>query len=55
VSPDDSKDLARVMAEVRQARREARDLYQRQQLMIDLVAGAVWIAFGLYIVQGSLR
>lgn len=55
MSSDDKEELKRVIAEVRQARREAREQDFRQQLMIDFVAAALWIAFGLYVFQGSMR
>lgn len=55
VSSDDNEELMRIIAEVRRARRESREQYLRQQLMIDFVAAALWIAFGLYVFQGSMR
>lgn len=52
---DGDDDLLRIMAEIERGRQEARDLYYRQQLMIDLVAGAFWIAFAAFVLQDALR
>jgi hypothetical protein len=49
------EDLMRIMAEIERGRQEAREQWRRQQLMIDFVAGAFWIAFGCYILQGAFR
>lgn len=52
---DGDDDLLRIMAEIERGRQEARDLYYRQQLMIDLVAGAFWISFAAFVLQDALR
>lgn len=52
---DGDDDLLRIMAEIERGRQEARELYHRQQLMIDLVAGAFWIAFTAFILQGAFK
>lgn len=42
MSPDNEAELIRVIEELRRNRREYREQYQRQQLMIDLVAFVLW-------------
>lgn len=52
---DGDDDLLRILEEIERGRQEARDLYNRQQLIIDLVAGVLWISFGVFIVLETLR
>jgi hypothetical protein len=47
VRPGGDDDLLRIMSEIERGRREMRERYRRQQLMIDLVAGVLWAVFGI--------
>jgi hypothetical protein len=55
VRPGSDDDLLRIMAEIERGRREFREQYRRQQLMIDLVAGVLWLAFLVIAFQGAGR
>ena len=50
--PGGDDDLLRIMSEIERGRREMREQYQRQQLMIDLVAGMVWIVLAVFVFMG---
>lgn len=45
-------EMARIIGEIERDRREFREMYRRQQLMIDLVAGMVWIVLAVFVLMG---
>lgn len=53
--PGSDDDMLRIMFEIERGRREMREQYRRQQLMIDLVACVLWISFGILALQSVSR
>lgn len=52
---DGDDDLLRIMAEIERGRREIREQYYRQQLLVDAVAAAFLLLMGAIFLQGSIR